>query len=404
MLVLVVLGLLVFLFMSKYFIEESHKELDPLPIVKWGFVNKTGQLVIPAKFEDIGQVGFHSFWEKQFSEGLCVVKSQNKWGYIDHSGEWRIEPRFDTAKAFHEGLAYAALGTGCGYINPTGEMVITLKTDPIDNGEGTLGNFGDLRDFSNDRAVVRVGALYGYIDKSGNSVIPPAYHFAKRFSEGLAAILSSTTNLWGYIDIHGKDVIPPIYQQASSFHDGLAAVDTHGPRRSRYDGSRSNALIDQSGRQVFDCSGKMCDPTYFSEGLTSAEIYSWMWRLMIGVHSLNSWGVVDRKGNVLFETKYPVAAYREGLALKADNATHHVGYVNRHGFWVVKPEFDWPALDFSEGLAAVAKNGKAGYIDKLGKFVIQPIYATSGRVDVHPQPFSEGLAAVPVLIKSDTTK
>lgn len=406
LIVLLVLGTLIFLFIRKDFTKEPHERLGPLPIIKWGFVDKKGQMVIPAKFEDVGQAGFHYFWEKQFSEGLCAVKSQGKWGYIDHSGEWRIRPRFDTARAFREGLAYVSASTRYGYINPEGKMVIRLTTDPIYNGNGAglLGEFGDRRDFSNGRALVRIGDLYGYIDQSGNIVIQPKYRAATRFSEGLAAVNSTATKRWGYIDITGNEVIAPMYRRADSFHEGLAAVYTAGPLRSRYDGSCSNAVINKSGQLVFDCSGKMCNPGFFSEGLTTAEIYSWRWKYipyMVGVHSLNNWGVIDQQGKVLFESN-SVGTYMDGLASKFDDYSRHTGYVDRHGKWIIKPEFDFPALDFSEGLAAVAKNGKAGYIDKSGRFVIPPIYATSGRVFVHPQSFSEGLAAVPILDPSIT--
>jgi WG containing repeat len=40
---------------------------------------------------------------------------------------------------------------------------------------------------------------------------------------------------------------------------------------------------------------------------------------------------------------------------------------------VIQPQFDW-TYSFSEGLAAVRKDGKWGFIDKTGKFVISPQY------------------------------
>jgi hypothetical protein len=45
------------------------------------------------------------------------------------------------------------------------------------------------------------------------------------------------------------------------------------------------------------------------------------------------------------------------------------------------------AYPFSDGLAVVVKDEKAGYVDKTGKMVIAPQFARA-------QPFSEGLAAV----------
>ena len=55
---------------------------------------------------------------------------------------------------------------------------------------------------------------------------------------------------------------------------------------------------------------------------------------------------------------------------------------------VINPEYG-KAEPFSEGLAAVALNGKWGYIDKNGRFVIKPRFSEA-------QTFSEGLAFVKV--------
>ena len=62
------------------------------------------------------------------------------------------------------------------------------------------------------------------------------------------------------------------------------------------------------------------------------------------------------------------------------------GYIDWTGKVVIPPEYDGGG-DFSEGFAAVYKNGKWGYIDKTGKEVVPFSYEIT-------QKFSEGLAAV----------
>ncbi|ECC1273812.1 WG repeat-containing protein, partial [Campylobacter coli] len=47
------------------------------------------------------------------------------------------------------------------------------------------------------------------------------------------------------------------------------------------------------------------------------------------------------------------------------------GFIDRSGKFVIKPKFD-SIWDFSEGLAKVKLNGKYGFIDKSGKIVIEP--------------------------------
>ncbi len=62
---------------------------------KYGYADKSGALVIEPQFD--GAEGF--------SEGLAAVKLDEKYGYIDKAGEWVIEPTFRYAKRFSEGLA-----------------------------------------------------------------------------------------------------------------------------------------------------------------------------------------------------------------------------------------------------------------------------------------------------------
>jgi|GEM_PF-890447 len=62
------------------------------------------------------------------------------------------------------------------------------------------------------------------------------------------------------------------------------------------------------------------------------------------------------------------------------------GFVNRDGEFVIKPQFDHSSM-FSEGLAAVGKDGKVGYIDAQGHFVIEPAFDSASC-------FSEGYARV----------
>jgi hypothetical protein len=62
------------------------------------------------------------------------------------------------------------------------------------------------------------------------------------------------------------------------------------------------------------------------------------------------------------------------------------GFVNSSGSFVIAPQFNWVS-DFSEGLAAVMVGKKYGFIDETGRIVIQPLYRDAGD-------FSEGLARV----------
>jgi len=100
-----------------------------------------------------------------------------------------------------------------------------------------------------------------------------------------------------------------------------------------------------------------------------------------------------------------VGCLRDGLAgvIKQSNdeydKTNRVGYIDKDGQLIIPFEFDAIVAgeggeslefnDFSEGLAAVSKNDKYGFIDTKGKVVIEPKYQWASS-------FSDGLAIVSV--------
>ena len=60
---------------------------------RWGFVNKSGEIVINPQFDRA----------EGFAEGLAPVK-MGRWGYVDPAGKVAINPQFDRADSFSEGL------------------------------------------------------------------------------------------------------------------------------------------------------------------------------------------------------------------------------------------------------------------------------------------------------------
>ena len=108
------------------FIAQDSIGLSPVQLngkygFKRGYIGGKGEIVIEPRFEDA----------KLFNEGLAPIKIDGKWGYINPRGEIIIEPRFDVAFSFKNGTAMATI-----FENP--ELNIKGQGLSIDKAENLL--------------------------------------------------------------------------------------------------------------------------------------------------------------------------------------------------------------------------------------------------------------------------
>jgi hypothetical protein len=61
-----------------------------------------------------------------------------------------------------------------------------------------------------------------------------------------------------------------------------------------------------------------------------------------------------------------VSAFHDGIAKARKDGKY--GFTDRDGGWVIQPEYDI-LYEFSEGCAAARKDGKLGYIDINGEWL-----------------------------------
>jgi hypothetical protein len=241
---------------------------------------------------------------------LAGAQINGKWGFIDRTGKFVIQPQYDVVLPFAEGLASVRAGGGrFGCINRAGEIVIPAKPQ-----------FGGISQFSEGLAstlysdVVQGMAIsaWGFIDTKGNFAIPPSYDGVSSFSEGVAAV-RALGKLWGYVDKTGKYLIEPQFMSANRFSEGLAATET-------------------SLRYRF------------------------------------KWGFIDHTGNYAIPPQFSLArTFQEGLAGAQYNDVKW-GFVDKKGKWVVSPKYD-DIDQFKEGLALVKIGKEESYIDQKGKVV-----------------------------------
>ena len=189
-----------------------------------------------------------------FSEGFARVKLNNKWGFVDKTGNEVIPCKYDWADDFEEGLSKVRINDKWGYIDKTGREICPCK-------------YSFITYFSEGLALVKLSGKYGFIDTSGKEVIPCKYEIASGFSEGLARV--QLNDKWGFVDKIGREVIPCKYENALSFSEGLARVQLNGKW----------GFIDKTGNEVISLKYEWADD--FLGGLARVRING-------------SWGYIDK--------------------------------------------------------------------------------------------------------------
>ena len=232
-----------------------------------------------------------------------------------------------------------------GFMDRSGKTVITPQFD------GVIG-------FSEGLASVRVGTKWGYINTKGVVAITPQFDFAMPFRYGRAKV--QLANRYGYIDKEGKYIGSPTFLWASEFSGEFAAVQT---------ADRALALVNQSGKTVL---------------LTNVDTLAYAFNTgLLPAASGGKWGFMDTTGKWVIDPQFEgVAGFADGRApVKVGG---RIGYVDLAGKFVINPQYD-QGNEFNEGYASFANGGKWGFIDTGGKEVCAPKFLAVGN-------FSDGLA------------
>ena len=133
-------------------------------------------------------------------------------GYLDYSGQLALDltdTTYNDLGTFSEGLAWVVDdATGkCGYIDKTGQLVIPLEYDAA-------------YPFSDGMAVVRQGDKWGAIDRNNNVVIPFQYDGSFGGTDGYMTV--RVNGKYGLVDKENRMVVPAEYDDISTFENGAA--------------------------------------------------------------------------------------------------------------------------------------------------------------------------------------
>lgn len=397
----------------------SAQKFAPYPKKHKGyvFVDPVTMQLLP-KLADLGPVNFPFQEGFRFRDGMLMIEKKDdegvsKFGFINVSGDTVINPVYEKVSEFSEGFACVKFKGKWTFIDRQGNL---LKQAAIIYSPIVLSDY-PYSTFKEGLAQVRnENNKQGYIDRSGNLVIPFQFDDTRSFNEGIAAFMQN--GKWGYIDKSGKIIVKPIYDYGSYGENGYIMVRKNGkmgvidktgkeivsPEHTEHNVVKTfgkNFLVgnvnkwicvDPSGKEIFYKTYEEVWP--FSEGLAAVSVYT-----KLGFIENYKWGFIDSSGKEVIPVHYDSIIRNNGFT---GGFKGGIVFVKQNGKWSMidkkgeavgsvkfssLSEYEDMSNLFHDGPVGIKMNGRWGYIDKNGKLIIPCIYEEVQR-------FKEGMAAV----------
>lgn len=328
-----------------------------------------------------------------FHGGYALVQRAGKWGYIDTEGNEAIPCNYETPRPVKDTFDPDTIFTFCHYRLRTHNEPTEVRLPIVRNGK------------------------CGYVNAMGKEVISCKYAAADAFYGNLARVQTQEGGRMGLINTQGQEVLPCTYDYIEpSAVDGLIFC----ARKLVDDGGWECGLRDTTGtafvpEEYNDCARFLND--------------------MVAVCKNGKWGYVNKQGKVFVPLKFdfeklPYSSYHtklketrnsfaseeallsEGLCFQnAKYGQNNATFTNEKGDTVLilpyniqhTRYYENESVDqtevpiFKEGCAKVRVDGKWGFINPLGEFVLPPIFYSA-------ESFRNGVALVErdVLVTSRT--
>ena len=306
---------------------------------RFGYVNLKGEYEINPQFDEA----------YMFREGIALVKKEGKYGYIRKDGSYLCIPTYIEATPFQEGIAWTVK-----------EKEAPVAIDKNGNKLFSAENFYHVFCYSEGLAAFSMRTddgdiKFGYLNKKGEIVIPPIYSQAKSFSQGLASV-KDDKSMTGYIDSKGNLKINYQYANGERFNkQGLAIV--LAPESEYY------GVIDKNGKYVIN--------PQFEYMFADDNGY------IIRLDKHGDYGYCDMQGKLIINPQFQHMHKFGNTSLAPVASGGAVGFVDKKGKMIIQPQFE-SASCFNGNYAVAGTAGKFGFIDESGKYIVNPQFQAIG--------------------------
>ena len=120
----------------------------------------------------------------QFIDGNAAFEKDGRWGLVNKRGIITVKPAFDEVYSFANGVAAARKNfddDSWHYFDSAGKPITVLGSKPI----GPIGK----PYFSDGLAAMRIDKHWGFVNASGDVVVPPRYEEVGDFHDGMVWVM-----------------------------------------------------------------------------------------------------------------------------------------------------------------------------------------------------------------------
>lgn len=382
----------------------------------FGYVNRAGAL--------LGRTTSAGAFQRQ-DDPLLLVVEQGLQGYIDRQGAVKIPTRFEEARPFRGGRAAARAGARWGLLDESGSWVVEPSFDAILPVQGPTGLW-----------AFRLEGRWGLLNEAGRRLTDAAYEAIGSSRDGVVA--AKAADGWGLVAADGALRAAPRYEALAPLGEAAGFWAAQG-RNGKW------GVVAANGLEIAACGFDIVDAPA-PEIWTAARSGSWgvldpekgTWRLapvferilplappFAGsalVEQRGRWGVADAAtGRMTLKTEQSgIRQWGDHLAVEKGSTLQLLDRAGtrtlewagrlaglppyetlREGLGVLRfeggatlvtdrGEMPWTeafddAGDWSGGVLAVRRDGRWGYVRRDGAWRIQPTFTAAGA-------FAEGVA------------
>jgi len=344
------------------------------PDNKYGLANNRGTAVLDARYDFISQTesgrmysklkGMYTVWGLNKKEivpadsanGVIIGKKRIVYYYDD---KVKIMDLNGNVQKTLTGIRLKNYGHSLTVTEDSVKLSLDVSVQLIDLATGTKKTmpFGEAGDFNEEGIFVGKNTTCDFYDHTGKKLNSTAYYTVVNFSEGICALQETSTGAPHLADRNFKKIKDLYTYFKGPFSEGLAYA-TNGNYGKLY-------YLDKTGNEVFNISAKeggKCIAGFIAIKGNDGRFFH-----------------VNKKGNpISTKTWEGIGEFRSGIALVKDKGKW--GFIDTLGRTVIDCKYD-EASAFFNGAAIVKANGSYFLINRKGEPVNNNTYEAAGNPD-----------------------